>query len=799
MNIKPIRAWTSDNGDGTFTNPLMWGDYPDNDVIRVGDTFYMMSTSMHLFPGCPVMSSKDLVNWQYESYALPYSELLKVANPGNTLSLQGGEAYGLGPWASALQYSRRLKKFYMLTNVQDGADPEYAVISAADSAKGPWTAYRLADRLYDPGLLFDKDPETGEENGKIYVIHGQGQLYISELVVADEKTGELKLDDREGAVRYRPFYNYTEGRYNEGSRPYKIGDTYHIISTPTWAGTKTKKQIDIQTRDLFAPPETFKVRDIITSFMNFQTNGVHQGALVDVPGQNDEPAQWWSIIFQDHHPQGRVPLLQPVYWEEDEEGYRWPILGVKGKNGEQAAVTMEKPNTKASSPLSVPVESDHFDGETLGLPWQWNHVPDDSKWSLTERPGFLRLYTASVTDDLAMARNTLRQRVTGLESSAVIKLDTGNMADGDIAGLALLQTRPDQIGASICVKRTGEKKVIAVCENNAEQISVPFEGESVVLRAHVPEFEYRVEFSYSLDDGKTFRRLGGRYDYVYGIYVGVGYGIFCYATRALGGYVDVDYFLTDELRRVGNLHRLGEKIEAEQYDGQSYLLNRAEPGREGNPLTALTSSYVHNGELTDTFTEAVDLAVYNMRDGDWLRYNRVDFGNGADWANFFVSGTKDGGTLEIRVDSPEGELAAAAEIPDTGGGEKFVNVFADVKKKPVAGVHRLFLVYRGEKKDSFRISWFMLGAGSRPEIPGVPAVSARRLNGGSCMAVSWSDVPGALEYDIQYTGGEQEKVISNAESGFTETGLCPDQPYSVRVRAKNFAGYSDWSRAVTAE
>ena len=250
---------------------------------------------------------------------------------------------------------------------------------------------------------------------------------------------------------------------------------------------------------------------------------------------------------------------------------------------------------------------------------------------------------------------------------------------------------------------------------------------------------------------------------------------------------------------MGNLHRLGEKIEAEQYDGQSYLLNREEPGREGNPLTALTSSYVHNGELTDTFTEAVDLAVYNMRDGDWLRYNRVDFGNGADWANFFVSGTKDGGTLEIRVDSPEGELAAAAEIPDTGGGEKFVNVFADVEKKPVVGVHRLFLVYRGEKKDSFRISWFMLGAGSRPEIPGVPAVSARRLNGGSCMAVSWSDVPGALEYDIQYTGGEQEKVISNAESGFTETGLCPDQPYSVRVRAKNFAGYSDWSRAVTAE
>ena len=127
-----------------------------------------------------------------------------------------------------------------------------------------------------------------------------------------------------------------------------------------------------------------------------------------------------------------------------------------------------------------------------------------------------------------------------------------------------------------------------------------------------------------------------------------------------------------------------------------------------------------------------------------------------------------------------------------------MNVFANTGKNPVVGVHRLFLVYRGGQKDSFRISWFMLGTGSRPEIPCAPAVSAERLRSGSCMAISWSDVPGALEYDIRYTDGEHEKVISNVEITFTETGLCPDKPYSVSVRAKNLAGYSGWSEAVTA-
>ena len=158
----------------------MWGDYPDNDIIQVGDTYYMSSTSMHLFPGCPIMSSKDLVNWQYESYALSEEEALRLAVNDDGLTLKNGRnVYDKGPWATSLRYSEKLKKFYLLVNQQDGVDSEYAILCVADKASGPWKAYRLDNPegaikgLYDPGLLFDRDPVTGEENGDIWVVHGQ--------------------------------------------------------------------------------------------------------------------------------------------------------------------------------------------------------------------------------------------------------------------------------------------------------------------------------------------------------------------------------------------------------------------------------------------------------------------------------------------------------------------------------------------------------------------------------------------------------------------------------------------------
>lgn len=517
----PAQAGVADNGDGTFSNPVMWGDYPDSDVIRVGDTYYMSSTSMHLFPACPVMSSKDLVNWKYESYAFPDEDALALTlGKTDGLTLKNGKSvYDMGPWATSIRYSEKLEKFYLLVNQQDGVNAEYAVLCVADAAAGPWKAYRLDNPegaikgLYDPGLFFDRDPATGEENGRVYVVHGQGKLYVTELELVSEETGELRMPLDPKKAKNHFIYDYKGGSYNEGAHAYKFGDTYYVISTPTWSGTPTKKSICLQTKDLLNGP--WQEKDIIRSYMNFGDNGIHQGGIVDVPvpnGQEGE-AEWWAVIFQDRNKLGRVPTLQPVYWETDEAGLKWPMMGVKGQNGDQAVATMKKPNTGATTAPTPVADSDEFDDKMLGLHWQWNHIAEPTKWSLTENPGSMRLHTATVTTNLSRAQNTLRQRVVGPESDATIKLNIENMTDGDVAGLCVIQQNYNFIG----VKLDGTDKTLMINDKGTEMIAkdIPDDTANVWFRAAMPRFEYRTEFSYSLD-GTNFSRLGGRYEMHYG-------------------------------------------------------------------------------------------------------------------------------------------------------------------------------------------------------------------------------------------------------------------------------------------
>ena len=785
----PAKAWVADNGDGTFSNPLMFGDYPDNDIIRVGDTYYMSSTSMHLFPACPVMSSKDLVNWTYESYALSEEDALRLANNDDGLTLQNGRnVYDKGPWATSLRYSERLEKFYLLVNMQDGVDSEYAILCVADDAAGPWTAYRLDNPtgqikgLYDPGLLFDKDPVTGEENGDIWVVHGQGQLYVSRLNVVDEETGELAIDPEERNI---PIYNYTGGAFNEGAHAYKFGDTYYIISTPTWSGTSTKKSIAIQTKDLLNGP--YEVKDIMRSYMNFGENGIHQGGIVDVP-QEDGTSQWWSVIFQDRNKLGRVPTLQPVYWEQDEDGLWWPMMGVEGQNGDQAVVTMEKPNTGVDMEPTPPADSDEFDSTELGLHWQWNHVSDPTKWSLTENPGYMRLYTASVTENLSTAQNTLRQRVVGPESSATIKLELSGMQDGDVAGLSVIQ----QDYNYIAVTTDGTDKRVFINDSGEEQISaaLPDGTTEIWFRASMPRFEYRVEYFYSLD-GQNFTQLGGKYDMHYGNYVGMGFGAFNFATKELGGYVDMDYFRMDMPDDHGNYNTLNEKIEAERYDVQSYDASLGEPSRNYNPLTQWTADYVYTDTLNKSGS-AYDLALSNLRDGNWVEFNRVDFQDGADWLNLRLSGTAEGGQIEVRLNDKDGELLAVADVPNTGDLEQFQNVIVPLEGVSPTGVQKICLVYRGAAQ-ACQINWFMFGTGAQPAAPAVPTgLEAQGLEG-TQISFSWDQVPG-VEYDLQIG----ERIISNVDSPYVETGLPEGAVYKVSVRAKNAGGYSDWSEGVKA-
>lgn len=793
-------AWLTDNGDGTFTNGISWTDYPDTDVIRVGDTYYLTATSMHLFPGGLILSSKDLVHWHHEGYALPYNKLLPLANQGQEMELNHGEIYDKGAWAGSLRYNRRLQKFYFLVNMQDGDTEEYAVLSVADHAAGPWELYRLSQRLYDPGLFF-------EEDGTAYVVHGQGQLYLSRLKLVDEKTGEYEIDteftpkNNEGYYD-RPFFNYEDGYFNEGSHVYKINGIYYVLTTPTWKGTDTKKEICIQTKDLVYGP--YDVKDIHASFMNFGENGVHQGGIVDVPLENGE-TEWWSIIFQDRHKLGRTPTLQPVFWEEDSSGLLWPMIGKADKQGLQAVTTFTKPQTACLKTKWMEdyreIESgteeigqkihyfDGFDSKELSPVWQWNHIPDDNKWSLTKRRGYLRLYSATKTTDFSRARNTLRQRIIGPESEAVIKMDITHMGDGDIAGLAVFQKDYNYIG----IKRNGTEKLLIINDCGSERIQKRLKGDitDVWLKAKTVRMEYRTEFFYSVD-GICFFRLGGRYDMHYGDYVGMGFGIFQFSTINCGGYVDIDFFELNSNVRNSNYMRAGDVIEAEQYDDQSFVIEeRNIPAYKNNIRTTWTSDR-HETKLLTKWGDAFELTVSGFCEGDWLQYNKINFTEKYDWINIRAASVEEG-KFEVRAGSVNGKIIATVCIPKTGSQENFRNIFAKVDAK-VSGVQKLFLIYHGSD-NSCRINWFQFGCGQYPQIAEIPEIEVRYEKPYG-IEVQWEQADCAFAYDLRFDDGEKKHIVTNVTSPFCETEIQHGERYQICIRSKCQAGVSEWSRPI---
>ena len=270
-----------------------------------------------------------------------------------------------------------------------------------------------------------------------------------------------------------------------------------------------------------------------------------QGCIVDGPD-----GRWYGIVFQDRGAVGRVPLLVPCRWQDG-----WPVLG--DASGRVPAA-MAKP-----APGGVPVPllaSDGFGGPGLGVRWQWNHNPVDSAWSLAEREGWLRLKTSRVVDNIFLAPNTLTQRMTGPQCSATVALDLRGMADGDVAGFAAFN---GDAGLLSVVCEGGRKRVVMTEESvslrggdkavervdRTERFSAPLDADRVWLRI---EADFRpgrdtARFHYS-PDGSRWQPVGTgfkmRFDYRR-LFVGTRFAIYNYATKAAGGYVDVDYFRVD--------------------------------------------------------------------------------------------------------------------------------------------------------------------------------------------------------------------------------------------------------------
>ena len=489
----PAQKMQSDNGDGTYTNPVIYSDYPDPDVIRVDSTYYMVSTTMFIFPGVTILKSYDLVNWEYCSNAVQRMDFSRCYD------LDGCNRYSHGQWATSLKYKNG--KYYLLFITLD----EGGFLCTASKPEGPWKIRKLPRGFYDPGLFFDDD-------GKIYVAHGYSTIYVTELdtnFVA--KSSEVLVytgDIRPGL---------------EGTHVYKINGYYYLYCT---YGGGDGFQVALRSRNIYGP---YEQKIVIRDNGNLGT-GIHQGALIQT-----QAGEWWSVIFQDGGSFGRFPTLQPVTWMDD-----WPMLGVNGKG----VVTYKKPNVGREYPIKVLPTSDEFDSTKLGMQWGWNHNPDSTKWSLTQNPGHLRLSTGKVVSNLRDARNTLTQRIFAYYSRTVattgtIKINVDNMRDGDVAGLAVFQDPYAFIGIK---KMNGRKYVVMV--NNGKSIdSAAVNTSTVYLRVYANYGASRASFAYSLDNG-SFTKLGNELSMRFNlsIFTGNKFCLFNYGTISTGGFVDFDWF-----------------------------------------------------------------------------------------------------------------------------------------------------------------------------------------------------------------------------------------------------------------
>ena len=514
----------SDLGTGRFRNPVIFADFPDPDVIRVDDTFYMVSTTMHHFPGATIVKSKDLVNWEY--CAQPLAQL--SASDKYSL-LNGQNAYAGGMWACSMDYHDGT--FYILIN---GNDAGGWLLTATDP-EGVWKKKKLPRIYYDPGMLFD--------NGKVYVACGIGNIQMCEL---DEDFNFIQekrvISDKDGL---------------EGCHLYKIGEYYYIYAT---YGGWPSGQAVFRSKNIFGP---YEEKMLLEKYINGSANTIHQGALIQVGGEAyaQDEGQWWTILQQDLGCFGRMPNLQPVKWADG-----WPSIGNNG------VPSTTKPKAGTSSPRTPMPTNDSFRSYPLGMQWQWNHNPDDGAWSLFDRPGWLRLESSndggSKATPLTQARNILTQRIFAYHSkpstpsTGTIRLDVSKLQEGDRAGICILQ---DPYAAIAVEMKDGRKQIVwwqdQLTQNNnftpASQTAanVPdgfaIGTESIVyLRATINYSTSKTQFYYSFDN-KTFTPLGGQTTLSFNltVFVGARFGLFCYNAEGKEsterGYADFDWFSTE--------------------------------------------------------------------------------------------------------------------------------------------------------------------------------------------------------------------------------------------------------------
>jgi len=626
-----------DNSDGTFTNPLIFADYPDPDIIRVGPDFYMVSSSFTTVPGIPICHSTDLLNWTIIGHAY---DRLPEENPAYSM-MDGAVAYRGGSWAPCMRHHQG--KFY----IGFCTPAEGFFLCIADRAEGPYERIAFGVELYDPSLLFASD-------GRVFVAHGANGILVTELT----------SDARSILHPARPVFQTPVGSPLEGSHFYERNGWFYLCLT---CRGYNGIQLVLRSRDVYGP---YEWRVISGDDMNYAGAGLHQGGFVEL-----ENGETWFFMFQDRDWVGRVPVLQPVRWVDD-----WLELGDQDNCG-KSVVTWPRPDLP-SAQRAVPEGSDDFDSPRLNLRWQWNHNPVDSKWSLTERPGWLRLHPLS-TPDLIHARNTLTQKLVGPECTATVMLDASALPDGGVAGLCVLNVP----GAWIGIRLTNGTALLE-CNLNGETNAVEPLGpeRSLHLRVHA-DAEGLAHFSFS-KNGSDFIPLGQPFtmEFTVKTFLGNRVGFFCFQAGEAEGWADFDHMILETPRADNSLDGT-EWITFAHYD--------SELGIDTHRLVEKRPRQVVN----------------SLQDGDWLGFHRAQIPQAVTTLEIRAGAIVPSVTIELRQGGPDGPLLATMPIPMADGSMpwKPVMTLQRVTLNLDPGIMKLCFVIRGAGLslawlDAFRLS-----------------------------------------------------------------------------------------------
>ena len=516
-------------------NPICKCDYPDPDVIRVGDTYYMASTTMHFLPGGAMLRSFDLVNWELIGYI--FDELDQT--PAERMEREFVN-YSGGMWAPCLRYHNG--KFYVFF-VSHGVHKTF--MFTAEHAEGPWERHEIAGGEYhDLSVLFDDD-------GRIYMIYGNREIKLIEL-------DETLTGPKKGGLSRVLVKDTCEGLGFEGSHLYKIRGKYYVFLIDWPKGS-------VRTENCFVADSIegeFVGGPVMADDAGFFGNGVAQGGIVDTPN-----GKWYGILFRDNGAVGRIPMLVPVTWKDD-----FPVFGNDGKLPEKLSVSSSRPYYQYK-PLYV---SDDFVAESeeechnLALPWQWNHKSKPELWSLLPEGG-LKITSDKISVNVTHAVNCLTQRMMWPSAQAEVTVDATGISDGDVAGICALQScygllgitkeggvyylvkmirTPDRLKNSggigdylpgqVVNKVRLDKPVVTLClkadfENLKDELDFFYLRETpkkvMVRDKNTPQVEVNWETVRSMVKVGDSHKLQFRLDH----FCGARFGLFLYSTREVGG------------------------------------------------------------------------------------------------------------------------------------------------------------------------------------------------------------------------------------------------------------------------